>query len=119
MLSVPRSVVPPLTILQVSAAVASAFGVPLGGILQPRRAAPRVARARQAAAYLAHVAGGLTIPEVAQGLGRDRTTIIHACGMVEDRRDDPRFDAAIGCLERAMRLAAESGGLAGVQEGAR
>jgi hypothetical protein len=35
---------------------------------------------------------------------RDRTTAAHACRTVEDCRDDPRFDAALDCLERAIDL---------------
>jgi hypothetical protein len=33
---------------------------------------------------------------------RDRTTVAHACGLVEDRRDDPDFDHRLNHLERAV-----------------
>jgi hypothetical protein len=36
--------------------------------------------------------------------GRDRSTIAHACRVVEARRDDAALDAAITALERAVRL---------------
>jgi len=33
---------------------------------------------------------------------RDRTTVAHGCGVVEDRRDDPELDARIEHLEHAV-----------------
>jgi chromosomal replication initiation ATPase DnaA len=32
--------------------------------------------------------------------GRDRTTVGHACQVVEDRRDEPAFDEFVAALER-------------------
>jgi chromosomal replication initiation ATPase DnaA len=52
--------------------------------------------------YLAHVAGGLTLVEVARLFARDRTTVAHACAVVEDRRDDPEFDRTLAVLEFAL-----------------
>jgi hypothetical protein len=52
--------------------------------------------------YLAHVAGGLPLTEVGRLFARDRTTVAHACAMVEDRRDDPAFDRCLGFLELAL-----------------
>jgi hypothetical protein len=34
--------------------------------------------------------------------GRDRTTVAHACGVIEDKRDDPLFDRALDLLEWAV-----------------
>jgi hypothetical protein len=34
--------------------------------------------------------------------GRDRTTVAHACGRVEDRRDDLMVDTALFCLTGAI-----------------
>ncbi len=34
---------------------------------------------------------------------RDRTTVAHACGVVEDLRDDPRFDRVLELLETIVR----------------
>jgi chromosomal replication initiation ATPase DnaA len=59
-----------------------------------------VALARQSAMYLAHVAFGLTLSEVARAFGRDRTTAAHACRLIEERRDDAAVDAILGALER-------------------
>src|SRR5947208_7954986 len=48
------------------------------------RGRPHAAFARQVAMYLAHVAWGLTLTEVGNVFVRDRTTVAHACGLVED-----------------------------------
>lgn len=60
--------------------------------------------ARQAAMYLAHVACGLTLTEVGHIFGRDRTTVAHACAVVEDRRDDAVLDRALELLEGVLRF---------------
>jgi len=66
------------------------------------RGARRIAFARQVSMYLAHVAGGLPQAEVGRLFARDRTTVAHACMVVEDRRDDPAFDQTMAILEFAM-----------------
>lgn len=72
----------------------------LGGPRANRR--PRaVAFARQVAMYLAHVGFGVSMAAVGKAFGRDRTTVIHACHVIEDRRDDRDFDAFLDHLERA------------------
>jgi hypothetical protein len=87
-------------------AVATTFQVPLRELrARTRRRAP-IAFARQVAMYLAHVAYGLTLTEVGILFTRDRTTVAHACGIVEDRRDDPVFDIFLDHLETSIvRLA--------------
>ena len=67
---------------------------------------------RQMAIYVCHV--GLRLPqaEVARGFGLDRSTVSHACSVVEDRRDDPGYDAAVAALGRlvgAVFMLAEDG----------
>ena len=64
-----------------------------------RRKAP-VADARHVAIYLAHIVFQLPMQAVADGFGRDRTSVGHALRRVEDRRDDPGFDARLERLER-------------------
>jgi Bacterial dnaA protein helix-turn-helix len=66
----------------------------------------RVAFARQVAMYLAHVACGLTLTEVGHVFARDRTTVAHACGVIEDLRDDPSFDRSLELLESVLRVLA-------------
>jgi len=34
---------------------------------------------------------------------RDRTTVAHACGLVEDSRDDPVLDRSLELLEGVLR----------------
>lgn len=64
----------------------------------PARAA---AFARQTAMYFAHVGFGLSMAEIGKAFGRDRTTVVHACHLIEDRRDDSRFDRLLDHLEQA------------------
>ena len=83
-------------------AVAAVFEVEIADLRAPTRRSPRTAFARQVAMYLAHVVGGLSLTEVGALFARDRTTAAHACGIVEDRRDDPELDRRIEHLERAV-----------------
>ncbi len=66
------------------------------------RRSPRVAFARQVSMYLAHVVCGLSMTEVGALFARDRTTVAHACEVVEDRRDDPDLDGRLERLECAI-----------------
>lgn len=83
-------------------AVATVFGVDMEDLRAPTRRSARAAFARQVAMYLAHVVCGLTLTEVGTLFARDRTTVAHACGVVEDRRDDPDLDLRLNHLERAI-----------------
>ncbi|MEZ5938690.1 MAG: helix-turn-helix domain-containing protein [Hyphomonadaceae bacterium] len=55
--------------------------------------------------YLAHTAFGMSLARIGVAMGRDRSTVAHACHAIEDRRDDPSFDAWIARLEQAVRAA--------------
>lgn len=55
---------------------------------------------RQVAMYVCHVAYSMPMGEVAQAFGRDRSTVGHACRMVEDRRDDRAYDTFVAIVER-------------------
>lgn len=83
-------------------AVAQVFGVRHTDLDIDTRGRAPIAHARQVAMYLAHVACGFSLTEVGQLFGRDRTTVGHACGAVEDRRDDPMFDRVLELLEWAI-----------------
>lgn len=87
---------------QAQAAISTALGIKLDELLAPTRGAPYVAKARQVAMYVAHVAYGLSLKEVAFSFGRDRSTAMHACRVVEDRRDDPRFDQWLSGVEASL-----------------
>jgi chromosomal replication initiation ATPase DnaA len=84
-------------------AVSRVFMVASAELWSGTRGRPRVAFARQVAMYLAHVAWGLTLTEVGHVFSRDRTTVAHACGVVEDSRDDPVLDRSLELLEGVLR----------------
>jgi hypothetical protein len=60
---------------------------------------------RQIAMYVCHVALRIPLQEIGLAFGRDRTTVGHACHVVEDRRDDPAFDEFVGTVERIVSSA--------------
>ena len=84
--------------------VAGVFEIDAALLFLPTRGSAAVARARQVAMYIAHVGFGLNLTEVGQMFQRDRTTVAHACQVVEEGRDDREFDHAVGLLEQAVRL---------------
>jgi chromosomal replication initiation ATPase DnaA len=84
-------------------AVSQVFMVGSDDLWSGTRGCPRVALARQVAMYLAHVACGLTLTEVGRVFARDRTTVAHACCLVEDLRDDTAFDRSLELLEAVLR----------------
>jgi chromosomal replication initiation ATPase DnaA len=81
------------------------FAVPGREIRQIGRTATSIARVRQIGMYVCHVAIGLTMQDVAAGFMRDRSTVVHACHLIEDMRDDTEFDAIIGTIERIAQAA--------------
>ena len=86
------------------AAVCAALCLPPASLRQGRRGVSRVAFGRQVAMYLAHVGFGLNLSQVGLAFGRDRTTVRHACVLVEDRRSEPGFELALAALEAALAL---------------
>jgi len=83
-------------------AVRQVFDVAADDFAAVNRGVARTAQARQVAMYLAHVAWPITLTDVGRMFGRDRTTVAHACAVVEDERDDPSFDRALDLLEWAV-----------------
>jgi chromosomal replication initiation ATPase DnaA len=89
---------------RLAAGVASyGLGVPVEDILDAARGSAAAAFARQVAAYLCHTGFELSLARVAAAFGRDRSTIAHACHLIEDRRDEPQFDLWIAALETMLR----------------
>ncbi|WP_332691446.1 helix-turn-helix domain-containing protein [Bosea sp. (in: a-proteobacteria)] len=84
--------------------VCAALRLPLAALRQERRGVSRVAFGRQVAMYLAHVGLGLNLSQVGLAFGRDRTTVRHACALVEDRRSQPGFELALAALEAGVML---------------
>jgi hypothetical protein len=66
---------------------------------------------RQIAMYVCHVALRIPLQEIGLAFGRDRTTVGHACHVVEDRRDDPAFDEFVATLERIVSSAFSVSGI--------
>jgi chromosomal replication initiation ATPase DnaA len=87
---------------------AALFSVPSKELRKPGRTAVPVSRVRQIAMYVAHVVLRLTMGEVGAGFGRDRTTVLHACQVIEDMRDDPEFDRVVLMIERVAFAAFRS-----------
>jgi hypothetical protein len=84
------------------AAIVAAIRIPLAGLRAASRGRKSIALARQTAMYLAHVAFGLSLTRVGICFGRDRTTVRHACALIEDRRDDPALEFGLSALEAAL-----------------
>jgi len=72
------------------------------------------AATRQLAMYLAHVAFEMSLAKVAIVFERDRSTVAHACRLIEERREDPEFDAHVDALEALLREAPPPGIIAGL-----
>jgi chromosomal replication initiation ATPase DnaA len=80
--------------------VARDFGLELRDLFGPTRGPRRAAFARQAAMYLAHTSFELSHGTISLVFHRDRTTVLHACRAVEDRREHIELDCRLAALER-------------------
>lgn len=87
----------------IAACVAFDFGLDAMALEAPGRGTQRVAFARQVAMYLAHVGFGVGFEAIGRAFRRDRTTIAHACRVIEDARDDIWFDCRVATLELICR----------------
>src|SRR5690606_35013060 len=85
--------------------IAALFNVSGRELRQPGRSGVSIARVRQVVMYSAHVTLGLTMREVGDCFGRDRTTVLYACHQIEDMRDDEEFDRIVATAERVVRAA--------------
>lgn len=84
---------------------AALFNVSSKELRQQGRTSNGGARVRQIAMYVTHVALGISMQEVGRGFLRDRTTVRHACHLIEDLRDDEDFDRAVQMTERVASAA--------------
>lgn len=96
--------------------VAGIFGLSVPSLNARTRLSAEIAFARQVAMYVAHVRLGLKLGEIARAFDRDRTTVAHACMVIEDRRDDPRIDFLVGCIERCIDEWIEIAGFTRLQD---
>lgn len=92
----------------VIALVARQKKLPIRLLTHKSRGCLAAARARQIAMYLSHVVFGLSLSEIGEAFGRDRTTVSYACARIEDMRDDRSFDEELCALEQLL----EEGSLA-------
>lgn len=96
----------------IEGAIGDIFGVPKADLSKPSRGKAPVALARQVAMYVAHVTCGLSLTDVGLIFARDRTTVAHACAVIEDKRDDPIFDRALELMEWIVPAMVGQGSLA-------
>lgn len=85
--------------------VAALFNVSSKELRAPGRSVLSVSRVRQIAMYVTHVELGISMRDVGEGFGRDRTTVVHACHQIEDLRDDEEFDGIVAGVERLVGAA--------------
>lgn len=86
----------------------AAFGADVRVVMQTRGTVGRgshdeaTTTARKVACYLALVVANATGARLAEAAKMDRATIHVHAAWVEDRRDDPEFDAKVAGLEAAL-----------------
>lgn len=88
----------------VASLVSQRKGVAVPDLLMPTRGCRHVAEARQMAMYLCHTLLHLTQAQVGYFFHRDRTTVGHACALVEDLRDDPAVEALLDELAEEIKF---------------
>ena len=86
----------------VGTVVSSIFHVSKEQIYSPQRGKASVAFARQIAMYLTHITCGHSYTDIGVTFGRDRTTVSHACQLIEDKREDPEIDWSLDLMERSV-----------------
>lgn len=89
------------------ALVAREKNVPIRMLTHRSRCRKQTALARQIAMYLAHVVLGRSLTEIGEAFGRDRTTVSHACALIEDMRDERAFDEEVSAFERRLEAQRE------------
>ncbi len=86
----------------VGAVVSSIFKISKDQIFSPERGKASVAFARQTAMYLTHITCGHSYTDIGCFFGRDRTTVSHACQLIEDKREDPDIDWSLDLMEHSI-----------------
>jgi hypothetical protein len=94
---------PERTCQWVAFCVARDFRLEMAALFAPTRGAPRTAFARQVAMYLAHIGFELSHGMIGRVFDRDRSTVSHACHVIEDGRDDIWLDCRLEALELFCR----------------
>lgn len=93
---------PAVRLEDVEREVTSHFGLKAGE-LRVRRRTKKVAEARQVAMYLMRHHAGASYPSIGAHLGRDHSTVIHACQSIERRcKEDSRFRLVIDTVAKRL-----------------
>jgi chromosomal replication initiator protein len=84
--------------------VAEKFGLSLNDLKGPKRT-QKIVLPRQLAMYIAREITEYTTTEVGEYFGgRDHTTVMHSCKMIEERvQTDPSFESTIESLKRMIK----------------
>lgn len=91
--------------LIIVAAVSLEFGIVETNLVKPHKAGRHLRFARQVAMYLAHIVYELNHTQIGRLFSKDRSTVSHACKVVEDSREDGVFDMKLIRLENFLRQA--------------
>jgi chromosomal replication initiation ATPase DnaA len=81
------------------AAVAIELGIQATQVFAKYKGPSHISFARQVSMYLMHVVFQINLSRVARAFGRDRSTVSHACNVIEDCREDNEFDEKMMGLE--------------------
>lgn len=84
--------------------IASTFDLKSEKLLQNDRGEARLTRARQISMYLMNTSLSMNFVEIAAFYRKDRTTVSHACSVVEGLRDAPDFDDRLLELEKTIEM---------------
>lgn len=89
----------------VVATVCLEFGLTETDMKNPKQQDRHLRFARQVAMYLANVLYEMNHSLLGERFDKDRSTVSHACKVVEESREDPVFDLKIIKLENFLRQA--------------
>jgi len=95
---------PALTLERIAQVTADHFNVSLD-LIRGKRRTNTIALPRQVAMYLARQKTGLSLSDIGNWFKRDHTTVLHACGKIDQQREShPRVSTAVReILERLER----------------
>lgn len=82
--------------------VSCMMNIPRKALLQANRGTAEISLARQTAMYLMHTVLSRSYHDVSDYFGRDRTTVSHACRLVEDLRDDSEYEKQVTQMEELL-----------------
>ncbi len=81
------------------ATISAVTSLPINKLNTASRSTIKIAYARQIAMYLAHTKFGVSYADVGTFFNRNRSTVAHACQVIEDQRDEKDFDDHLSRME--------------------